>query len=169
MINLTQIRLQYEILNKSFESLAIDNGLPVSILKQEADEHNWKQFWPEPDLLLMPDVDRDERLTAQSEAFIDRSKRRLAAYNVAKEVYLAQKYFELESGILDAALTALQLDAEMRPSDIKELSALYRDLMANSIAGALSSMSFGEDDTGLPTVIIKDLSGTTTRRITHEV
>lgn len=158
-MNLAHMRLQFEILNKSIPQLARENNLPVSMLEEEIADQGWKQWWPEPDLVLCPDVDKDEILQAQSETYLDRAKRRLAVYNVAKEVLLAQKYFDLEDKIIDSALAVLELAADMEASDVQSLGALYKNLMSRSVSNALVGMSFGEDEGGMPTVIVKDLSG----------
>ena len=159
-MNFIQMKLQYEILNKSVEQLAVENGVPSTMLQEEINKLGWKQWWPEADLILYPDTEQDEMLQVQSETFIERSKRRLAVYNLAKEMCMAQKYMELETQIIDTALETLTSVPVMAAVSITALSNLYKNMTAKSIASALSSISFGEDEGGLPTVIIKDLSGT---------
>lgn len=158
-MNLAHMRLQYEILNKPVEQLAAENGIPTDMLQEQVDILGWHQFWPEADMILCPDVDKDELLQAQSEAYIERSKRRLAVYNLAKEIQLAQKYYELETQIVDTAIETLIQATNMEAPSINALGNLYKNMTAKSIASALSTISFGEDEGGLPTVIIKDLSG----------
>jgi len=157
------MKLQYEILNKSVEHLAAENDIPINMLRTEIERLGWTQWWPESDLILYPDTDKDEQLQAQSETFIERTKRRLAVYNLAKEMYLAQKYLELETQIIDTALKSLiranEVNINMDAGAITALSNLYKNMTSKSIASALSTISFGEDEGGLPTVIIKDLSG----------
>lgn len=159
-MNVAHMRLQYEILNRPLKHLALENNVPLEMLRDEAADHGWKQWWPEPDLIVIPDVDKDELLIVQSEAYLERTKRRLAVYNVSKEILLAQKYYELENKILDAALHILDLADTLEPSSIQALGMLYKNLMSRSVSGAVVDMSFGVDDGGLPTVIVKDLSGT---------
>ena len=159
-MNVQHMRLQYEILNRPLEHLALENNVPLEMLVEEVADHNWKRWWPEPDLIVTPDIDKDELLLAQSEAFLDRAKRRLAVYNTAKEMLLAQKYYELEDKILSAALRILDSADDMDGSSVLALGVLYKNLMSQSVSRAVIDMSFGVDDGGLPTVIVKDLSGT---------
>lgn len=158
-MNFAQMKLQYEILNKSVEQLATENEVPTEMLRKEITKLGWTQWWPEADLILCPEVEQDAKLQTQSEAFIERSKRRLAVYNLAKEMHMAQKYMELENQIIDTAVETLIRTPTMDATSIASLSNLYKNMTAKSIASALSSISFGEDEGGLPTVIIKDLSG----------
>lgn len=160
-MNLAHMRLQYEILNTPIEQLAAENSLPVNMLQEEVAKQNWNAWWPEPDLVLTPEVDGSEILLAQSEVFLDRIKRRLAVYNVAKEVLLSQKYYELENKILDTAIDTLAAASDLRAGDIHALGMLYKNLMSKSVSNTLVDMTFGEDTGGLPTVIIRDLSGRT--------
>jgi hypothetical protein len=159
-MNIAHMRLQYEILNRPLEHLALENTVPLNMLEDEARDHGWKQWWPEPDLIVDPDVDKDELLINQSEVYLERAKRRLAVYNVTKEMLLAQKYYELENKILDAALELLNATVGMDAISVQALGALYKTLMSRSVSSAVVDMSFGVDDGGLPTVVVKDLSGT---------
>jgi hypothetical protein len=45
-------------------------------------------------------------------------------------------------------------------TSLKALSSLYKDMAKNGVSSG-TSLSVGTDETGLPTVIIKDLSGQT--------
>lgn len=162
MLNIPHMRMQYEILNRPIAQLALENNLPINMLQKEAEDNGWQQWWPESDVVLCPDVDQEEKLVIQSEAFLDRTKHRLAAYSVAKEVFLAQKYFQLETAILDAAIGFLEVHADLDAGSIHDLGSLYKNLSSTSVTKALTTMTFGEDEGGMPTVIIKDLSGTHT-------
>ena len=166
-MNLSHIRLQYEILNKTLVQLGQENDIPVSMLEDEATKGGWVQWWPESDLVVIVDEDDDdsEKLLTQTEVFLERSKRRLAVYNVCKEFLLSQKYFELEDKILDAAIDILETMPAMKSDSVQSLGALFKNLMSRSVSNSLINMSFGEDEGGLPTVIVKDLSGTR-RRVT---
>lgn len=159
-MNVAHMRLQYEILNRSLKHLALENSVPLDMLEDEAKDHGWKQWWPEPDLIVDPDVDKDELLIIQSDAYLERAKRRLAVYNVSKEILLAQKYYDLENKILDAALKLLEMTQTMAAPSVQALGMLYKTLMSRSVSSAVVDMSFGVDDGGLPTVVVKDLSGT---------
>ena len=170
-MNLSHIRLQYEILNKTLVQLGQENDIPVSMLEDEATKGGWVQWWPESDLVVIVDDNGDdgdedsEKLQTQTEVFLERSKRRLAVYNVCKEFLLSQKYFELEDRILDAAIDILETMPAMKSDSVQSLGALFKNLMSRSVSNSLINMSFGEDEGGLPTVIVKDLSGTR-RRVT---
>lgn len=171
-MNLAHVRLQHEILNYSIAQLAAFNNIPIHMLQEEATRGDWKQWWPESDLIVSPssaggstsesevEVDVDGSFIGQSEIFLDRSKRRLAVYKVAKEMLMAQKYFELEDGIVDAALKVLSTADVHEAATVHTLGNLFKNLMSNSVANAMVNMNFGVDDGGLPTVIIRDLSGT---------
>lgn len=169
MIDMAQLRLQYEILNIPLSQLAKDNGFEtsLSLFKEQVEELGWTQWWPEADLEIGPNYildvaageTKDDVMAMQAEQFIDKSKRRLAVYNVAKEILLAQRYFKLETIIVDKAIEALENTETLDPRSIQTLSTLYKNMTANSISQALQSISFSEDATGMPTVIIRDLSG----------
>ena len=45
------------------------------------------------------------------------------------------------------------------PADLKQLSTVYKDLTNGSSLAAAASLQFGTDDSGIPTVIYKNLSG----------
>lgn len=164
MLDLGLIKLQYEILNKSVKQIADETGMPENLIEKEIKDAGWKQWWPEDvDQRLLAkqteDIGEDEVLALQSEQFIDRAKRRLAAYTLAKEIYLAQKYLKLESALIDKAHTILETLQDGDSRSAKELSALYKDMTSKSPMGALASFSFGEDEGGIPVVTIRDLSG----------
>lgn len=158
--DLTLMRLQYEILNVPIETLAAQANCPPSILQSEADKHGWTQYWPEPDLELVQEQNKDndeDALTSEAEILLERSKRRLAIYNVAKEMLLAQRYLALESALITKATSVVE-NAESS-SDLRSLSTVFKDLTAKSISGAMAALSFGQDEGGLPTVVIRDLTG----------
>ena len=54
-MNLSHIRLQYEILNKTLVQLGQENDIPVSMLEDEATKGGWVQWWPESDLVVIVD------------------------------------------------------------------------------------------------------------------
>ncbi|MCK9408277.1 MAG: hypothetical protein M0R68_04005 [Bacteroidetes bacterium] len=159
-IDVELLRLQYEILNVSVESLARSAGIPQDLIQREIDKGRWTVLWPdenEPKLV----VEEDEDLfTVSTNQYIDKTRRRLQAYSYAKEILLATRYLELESNLIKKAnqvlenLTTVDMTAA---SGLKTLSSLYRDLSKG--LSSVSSLSLGTDEEGLPTVIIKDLSG----------
>jgi hypothetical protein len=164
------MRLQYEILNVPIEQLAVEategveNTLLVTKYREKIESFGWKQWWPEADLIVTQEdvdaaADGDDAMAQQAELFLERSKRRLSVYNVAKEIMLTQKYLALESALVDSA-TKLITGSTLEAKDVRALSALYKDLTAKSVTSALAAVSFGTDETGLPTVIMRDLSNT---------
>ncbi len=154
--------MQYEILNKPLEEIAQDAFTTEKAIQTVAERNHWKQWFPEPDLNLSSDEPATPQTTddmeAQVEEFTKRTSLRLQMFNLVKEILLTQKYLALEVMIIDKA-HAIAANVELEPRDIKALSALYVDMTKNSLRDSLSSFSFGEDASGLPTVIFKDLSG----------
>ena len=169
MLDVPLLKLQYEILNKTVDQLSEETGLPLASLQKEIDYNGWKQWWPEDEEVRLrekqatsaedEEIDASEVLALQSEMYIDRAKRRLAVYTLAKEIYLAQKYMKLESALIDKAHDVLEGIQNIDSRSIKELSALYKDMTAKSPMSALAAFTFGEDEGGVPTVIVRDLSG----------
>lgn len=47
LIDVELLKLRFEILNVSLESLSEETGVPVSSLRHEAHAKGWKQWWPE--------------------------------------------------------------------------------------------------------------------------
>ena len=161
--DLALLRLQYEILNVPFATLAAQAGCPENILRAEADKGQWKQIWPENDLEVIrnrDDVDAefdDDAFQSESELLLERSKRRLAIYNMAKEMLLSQRYLKLESDLIRRASDVVAGVEDTK--DIRALASVFKDLTAKSLQSAMASLSFGQDEGGLPTVLIRDLSG----------
>jgi len=139
--------------------------MPEEAILDTIKEKGWKQWWPSgiDDEILAKSTEnieeQDELLVLQSEQFLDRAKRRLAVYTIAKEIHLAQKYLKLESAIIDKAYTLINDLSGLDTKSIKDLSTLYKDMTAKSPTSALAAFSFCEDEGGLPSVIIRDLSG----------
>jgi len=166
MINLSLLRLQYEILNKSLEQIANETGLPLSAIKVDATQGNWKQMWPDTTQSSTSQIDRDSLSSAEmqelyaleQEQFTDRSKKRLQLYSLAKDMFLATKYLELEYLLIDRACKALE-DVDPGAAGIRQLAAVYKDLTAGTTLSALTKFSLEVDDSGMPSVIIRDLTG----------
>lgn len=165
-------RLQYEILNVPLSQLASDANIPVGLLEQEAKASNWKQWWPEEDTVVWLEKQRkialeseeahtanseEEMLSQQSEEYIERTRKRLQVYSLAKEIYLAQKYLKLEAALIKKAHDILEECQTIDPAGIKQLSALYKDMVSKSPMSTLLSVS--ADESGIPNLIIRDLSG----------
>jgi len=162
------IKLQYEILNISVESICSSSGLNPLIFPDIIKKHGWKRWWKdpeEPEAEIVHDGDPrvdefgEDLLTIQSEAYVDRTKKRLAAYALAKQVLLAQKYLELESKLISKALESIRDIDTSNTAGIKALSSLYKDLTKGSSLDGAFSVGVGQNDDGLPQLIVRDLSG----------
>lgn len=161
------MRMQYEILNVSFGQLAELSDLPASMIKEEAERAGWKQLWPEESAVVSPEHDDAgnevpvDYFAASTDAYIESSRRRLKVYSLAKDIFLATKYFELESALINTAIDALEaLQSQgLKAQDIKFLSAMYKDLTSGSNLANLAASSIGTDESGIPTLVIRDLSG----------
>ncbi len=157
-------RLQYEILNMPLEQILQesmgDSGM-IKTFEREIDSAGWQQWWSEADLVLEQTdeqlEDGEDALSAQTEIFLERSRKRMAVFQMAKEFMLAQRYAKLEKSLVDTAIT-LSESLKLEAKDIKSLGGLYKDLTSKSIANTLATMQFGIDEGGLPTVILRDLS-----------
>lgn len=172
MLDLALLKLQYEILNVPLEQIDAAAGLPIGALAHEAKRLGWKQLWPDQPSLATPTSsylqpqnqdEANEALALESEQYIDNARKRLKVYTLAKEILLAQRYLELECGIIQCAKNILE-NAEASPesmpaSAIKQMSAMLKDLQHGSNLANLASMSISQDENGLPQVIIRDLSG----------
>jgi len=175
MIDLAILRLQYEILNTSLDSIAAANSVPVELLQREATEHNWKQYWPDDEFsfttISTPEWDETvaaeetapqdaaSRMALESEQYIDMARKRLAVYSLAKETMLAHRYLALECDIIKAAQAIVDGLQTYTPQDIKYLSAVIKDLTSNSNLSNLASISIKAGEDGIPSVTIRDLSG----------
>lgn len=154
------LRLQYEILNVSVESIAKQLGLPPEVVAIEIEREGWKPLWPNDDETPLEVGEGEDAFELAIDKYISRARKRLMAYALAKEMLLAQKYLQLELGIVDTALQTLKSIDSSSVSAIKTLASLYRDMCKNSLSSTSNlSMQTGLDEQGLPTVIIKDLSG----------
>lgn len=157
------LKLQYEILNFSAEDISKATGINLKIVENEIKEQGWKQWWPTDKLFAEanPEDEQDEAevFALQTEQYIDTAKRRLAVYTLAKEIHLAQKYLALESSLVKKAKEIID---EIKSGDAEaaaKMSRLYKDMTSKNPMQALQSIQFGEDEGGIPTVIVRDLSG----------
>ena len=164
-VDLGLVKLQYEILNVSIEDLAAALDMSPKFFLEEIKGLGWKRMWEDEDEPHI-EIDEDEdRFTIETEAYIEKTRKRLMAYSLAKEIYLSQKYLELESGIINKAASVLSTldvtDPQNLPVEsIRKLATLYKDMTKSQVAAnATSSISLGTDDQGLPTLIVRDLSG----------
>lgn len=171
MIDLHLLRLRYEILNISLEDLAKEIDTPLPIVQQEARNNNWTQWWPNslpinsldlpiaapPSGIAVTTDDFDEEglspLEDGANNYIKESSVRLRVYNLAKEIHLAHKYASFESALLDKAKALV--DSAADPSDVLNLVRSLKDLIGKATSVGLQV----SNEDGLPTVIIRDLSG----------
>lgn len=174
MLDSNLMRLQYEILNISVDQLAAEAKIPVAVIKSYIISEQWTPWWPEPDLDLVPppvstDIDAlpppdsTELFILQSENYMDRARRRLAVYTLAKEIYLAQKYLKVEAAVLDKLHDIATASDTVSADEIKKISAAFKDLINKNSMASLQSISFDADEGGIPSVIIRDLSGSRPR------
>lgn len=164
------MKLQYEILNTPFSQLAVMSGISEDMIKDEATKAGWKQHWPDEPAAIIPaainnvdDPDQpvDDYFMSSTADCIDKCRRRLQIYTLAKDSLLAMKYLELEFDIVSKAselITEVHDNKKLTASDLKCLSSLYKDMSSNTNLTS-SSVSLGIDDSGLPTLVFKDLSG----------
>jgi len=156
-IDLELLRLQYEILNVSAESIARATNLPISAVQDEIDRKGWTPVWPDDEEPPIEIAEGEDAFKLTSDRFIEKTRKRLYAYSLAKDVLLATRYLELEAGLVSKANEVLDLvDPQVGIATVKALSSLWKHMQKSASA---ASASFGVDEMGLPTVVIKDLSG----------
>jgi hypothetical protein len=157
-IDVQLLRLQYEILNVSAESIAQTTGLPLSAIQDEITHNYWTRMWPDEDEPPLEIAEGEDTFKLQSDRYVEKTRKRLYAYALAKEVLLATRYLELEAGLISKANECLTLvQPETGIAAVKMLSSLWKDMQKSTSAN--SAFSFGTDEMGLPTVVVKDLSG----------
>ena len=182
-IDLPLLKLRYEILNVSLADLAEEIATPLSILEKEATLKNWAQWWPDslPGVLTTPspilpsdsptdpsyindEEDYSDQLTPLEEGaqtYVKESRIRLQVYTLAKEIYLAHKYATLESDLIDQA--RIIVEVATTPQDLAQLSSVFKNLGSLLTSAAKShgqsALAIGQNEDGVPTVIIRDLTG----------
>jgi hypothetical protein len=169
--DLSILQLQYEILNTPMDQLAADAGLPLSLLEKEAERLGWARKWPDEDWLPVPEDTTDvllqemseaelraEKIAQEIEQYTETARQRLKVYSLAKEILLAHKYLALEVSIVNQAKDMTDKE-NITAAELKALSSLYKDLRSTSNLGNIAGISIGTDDSGIPTAIIKDLTG----------
>jgi hypothetical protein len=158
-------RLNYEVLNISMEEIAESMGLSVAMVIAKADIENWKQWFPEDDKSEFELNEDDDLLEGenmfmlQANQYTEKSRKRLQVYQIAKQLMLMGLYTKLEVNLITKANEAVEL---INPEDTKEIQALSTVLQSlTKDLGQLSqSMTLGTDnESGLPQLIIRDLSG----------
>ena len=162
MASLELMRLQYEILNISLADLARTAQVPIVLLEREAKQSGWKQLWPDSDEAALQFEEGEDKFSIASDAYIEKTRKRLTAFSLAKETALSMKYLELESAIIDKAQEVLDNIpiGQASASVAKVLASLYRDMSKNLIsAGASNNSTLDIDGGGIPTLLVRDLSG----------
>ncbi len=162
MVDVDLIRLQYEILGVPLEVLASRFELPLSLLEAEAEKNQWTRLWDDDDAPVI-DEDEEDPFSVKAEDYIDKTRKKLVAFSLAKEILLTQRYLDLESGILKKASEILEnIDGSSNAVNAtRTLASLYRDMAKGSISTGYnpSAVTIGTDESGIPTAIIRDLSG----------
>lgn len=163
MLDLDLVRLQFEVLCIPLDVLARQLGLPFELLQQEAEEKGWRQLWDEDDREPVIIEEGEDGFSLVVDDYTDRTRKKLVAFSLAKEVLLSQKYLELEVGIITKAKLILDsIDQDNNSvAAVKALASLYKDMTKNSLSSGYNpaAISIGQDETGLPTVIVRDLTG----------
>jgi hypothetical protein len=159
-LDLETLRLQYEILNVPLATIAQRARIPLDLLQREATNKSWKPLWSEEDSLPLEIEEGDDEFELKSNAFIEQTRRKLQAYSLAKDLLLAQKYLDVEVGILNKAKEIIDTMESPSASCVRTLASLYKDMSKGLLsAGGAASVSVGIDENGLPTAIIRDLTG----------
>jgi len=157
------LKLQYEILNVSIESMASQAQINKGVLESIIENQKWKRKWvdpEEPELTLDKDDFEEDELTVQSEKFVERAKKRLAAYIIAKNILLAQRYLELEASIVNKAiLLTNQIDETGSTKAVKDLSVLFNNMLKGAPLNNILELQALKDIGGLPTLVVRDLAG----------
>ena len=165
-------RLTYEILNISLEEIADSMGLTLQMIQNISEKQKWQQWFPDDDCSIFSldndtTLNEDEELlegedifSVRADQFLDKNRKRLQVFNMAKELAMAEQYANLEVSLIEKAREAISLLNAEDIKELKDLSGIFKDL-AKQLQQMGSSITMGQDEaTGLPTVIIKDLSGT---------
>jgi len=160
-------RLNHEILNISLESIASAMGLSIGMVVATAENENWTQWLPEDDTEFHLDEDADlhegdNLFTLRANQFTETGRKRLQVYQVAKQLMLMGLYTKLEVNLITKANEAVE---SIDSTEIKEIQALASVLqtLTKDLSTLQQSLTLGTDnESGLPQLIIRDLSGATT-------
>lgn len=165
------VRLQYELLNTPLETLAESSGATLASLEFEAKRSGWTQKWPE-----LPSINRAHHSKSSSgqsleqellsegvsiddeiENLITTNQKRLRAFTIAKDLYLAARYAQLENDII---LRIVDVVSECTTVEsLKFASSAYKNLIDSTNIQALQKQSNKFEDTGIPVFTIRDMSG----------
>ena len=160
-------KLSYEILNTPIEELADNLGLSPNMLQDVIDKHGWVRRFPESNAIpLSPGyapegeevLEGEDIFTVKADQFIDFTKKRLQLFNIAKTLALTESYARLEFSLIDKVQKSVDEIPVVDNTGISKLAAAFRTLVKD-LSGLTSAVSFVQDESGLPTVILRDLSG----------
>ena len=135
------LRLQYEILGHSFEEIASGESFSAAFLQGLAKQHGWERVFPP----VRPN-EGDE------ESFIEEARKRLDVYEAAKDLYLSGKFAAAEGRILSQLNSSFGSEV-ISPNELRVITSTL-----NALKGP-SRKKAGEEDDGVPTVILKDFRG----------
>jgi hypothetical protein len=162
MSNILHIKLCYEILNIPVKDLANQLGLAPYMINDMVAAGGWKRWFPtdECDFFLVEEKDINEGedlFTVKIERYSEYANQKLKVFEIAKKLALAPKILDIEMSMLDKMKEAIEEVNHKDTRALKDLSSSYTNLVAK---GAGTSVGISQDpETGLPTVVIKDLSG----------
>lgn len=170
----TLMRIQYEILNATPKELSVEYSVPLSVIMSEIANGGWVQKWPDLPSIMAEAVNAnnddtdessmlmsaDEAVSADMQQYIDMTRKRLQVFSLVKAKCLATHYMKLEMSLINTAQQMIDtLSYQMGPQAIKQLSALYKDMTSGASLANMLTSSSADDDTGLPLMLVKDLSG----------
>lgn len=160
-MDLDLLRLQYEILNIPLAVIAKRTDLPLYLLEKEAADAGWKVLWPGEDEAPLEFEEGEDRFSIAADAYIERAKKRLIVFSLAKEALLSSRYLELEYSILNKAQAMLDTmeGPAISVTAIRSLASLYKDMSKVNISAGANNATAEIDGTAVPTLIVRDLSG----------
>jgi hypothetical protein len=147
-MNLSRARLQYEVLGLSPADIADDMGLAPYMLEDEIKTAGWRTIWPKVDV---QDVSDSKRV----DLVLEDSNNRLKVFNALLAIHLAPKYLELEVSLLDSSIEAMA-DPDIPPATLAAVARVYTSLRQHASS---AQMTADDDNLGMPSVTIKNLSG----------
>ena len=158
-------RLNFEILNISVDAIANTMGLETKHVEEQMQEQSWKQWFPATDseFDLDPDSDINEGenlFELKANQYTAEGRKRLQVYQIAKQLHLMSLYTRLEVSLIEKANEAIDIVDAANISAISTLSGVLQSL-TRDLNQLSQSMTLGTDsESGLPQLIIRDLSGT---------
>lgn len=156
MIDVALLRLEYEYLGTPLDTIARNNNISPSDLENEATKFNWRAcLIPLPVLSTAPEP---EDIVSYNELYQEAISLRMKMFNLAKDMYLANKYAQVELTLLDNVKSSLAA-SDITAKDLKSLSDIYTSMLKGTSLAQIAQISFTQDENGVPTAIIRDLSG----------